>query len=148
MARIDDQVSAIETMPAVGLRNAWQAEFGEAAPSLSSSLFRRALASAAQERSLGSLPAATRKILEAMAKADAPPPDPAIKLKPGTRLVREWNGIVHNVLIMDNGVMFGEQRYGSLSEVARAITGAHWFGPRFFGLKRPARPPASGAKHG
>ena len=148
MARIDDKVSAIATMPPAELRDAWQAEFGETAPALSPSLLRRALASAAQERTLGSLPAAERKILEAMARADAPLPVPAIKLKPGTRLVREWNGTVHNVLVVAGGVMFGEERYGSLSEVARAITGSHWSGPRFFGLKQRVKPPIRGARCG
>ncbi|WP_299420836.1 DUF2924 domain-containing protein [Sphingomonas bacterium] len=148
MAQIDHQISAIAMMPPAELRDAWRAEFGETAPALSLSLLRRALASAAQERALGSLPAAARKVLEAMARADAPLPVPAIKLKPGTRLVREWNGTVHNVLVVADGIMFGEQRYGSLSEVARAITGAHWSGPRFFGLKRPINPPTNGAKHG
>lgn len=148
MARIDDRVAAISVMSSATVRDAWQERFGEAAPAFSVSLLRRALAHAEQENALGGLSSAARKTLEAMAIADALLPDLPIKLKPGTRLVREWNGTVHNVLVARDGIMFGERRYKSLSEVAKAITGAHWSGPRFFGLKRPVKPPANGNRHG
>ena len=55
-------------------------------------------------------------------------------LKPGARLVREWNGISHVVDVREEGVFYRDQHFSSLSAVARAITGAHWSGPRFFGL--------------
>lgn len=60
----------------------------------------------------------------------------AIVTKPGTRLVREWCGVTHSVLVLADGVEWRGQRYRSLSVVAREITGAHWSGPRFFGLAR------------
>lgn len=53
--------------------------------------------------------------------------------KPGTRLVREWQGKVHEVIILDDGYLWSGKRYGSLSAIARAITGTRWSGPRFFG---------------
>ena len=55
-------------------------------------------------------------------------------IKPGTRLVREWHGVTHTVLVLDDGVEWQGRRYRSLSLVAREITGARWSGPRFFGL--------------
>jgi hypothetical protein len=55
-------------------------------------------------------------------------------LRPGTVLVREWHGVGHQVTIIEQGVLFRGERYRSLSEVARLITGARWSGPRFFGL--------------
>jgi hypothetical protein len=55
-------------------------------------------------------------------------------LTPGSRLVREWHGRSHTVEVGDNGFLYAGRRYRSLSEVARAITGARWSGPRFFGL--------------
>jgi hypothetical protein len=61
------------------------------------------------------------------------------ELKPGTRLVREWHGVTHTVLILEDGVEWKGMRYRSLSVVAREITGAHWSGPRFFGLQRNER---------
>lgn len=59
---------------------------------------------------------------------------PRTTVKPGTRLVREWNGDTHTVLVHADGVEWRGKRYRSLSVVAREITGAHWSGPRFFGL--------------
>jgi hypothetical protein len=49
--------------------------------------------------------------------------------------VPSWNGATYSVLVTDDGFMLGERRFGSLSNVAEAITGAHWSGPRFFGVK-------------
>ncbi len=61
--------------------------------------------------------------------------DPRSKaLKAGTRLYREWQGVSHEVLITDNGCRWRGKDYRSLSQVARAITGTRWSGPRFFGL--------------
>lgn len=56
-------------------------------------------------------------------------------LKPGTRLVREWHGVTHTVLVHRNDFEWHGQRYRSLSKIASTITGAHWSGPRFFGLR-------------
>ena len=55
-------------------------------------------------------------------------------LDPGARLVREWNGVSHTVDVTDHGFEWRGERYGSLSAIAREITGARWSGPRFFGL--------------
>lgn len=55
-------------------------------------------------------------------------------LQPGTRLLRDWNGHSHVVDVVEDGFLWRGQSYASLSAVARAITGAHWSGPRFFGL--------------
>jgi len=70
--------------------------------------------------------------------------------KPGTRLLREWNGKLHAVLVDDDGFLFDDRRFASLSHIAREITGAHWSGPRFFGLKsRRPLPPSRGVQaHG
>ena len=51
------------------------------------------------------------------------------------RLVREWKGLRHEVEVTDDGVLYRGERYASLSEVARVITGVRWNGPRFFGLR-------------
>ena len=57
------------------------------------------------------------------------------KIKPGTTLLREWHGVPHCLTVLEDGVQFGGERYRSLSEVARKITGSRWSGPLFFGLK-------------
>jgi hypothetical protein len=110
------------------------AEYFEAAPPprTSRSLMIRAVAYKMQERALGGLSAATRRLLSRQGPA-------AVRrrraLSPGTVLVREWNGVGHQVTIIEKGVLYRGKRYHSLSEVARMITGARWSGPRFFGVK-------------
>jgi Protein of unknown function (DUF2924) len=93
-----------------------------------------------QERSYGGLSKAVVRKLEQGSTAPSSrgdeKPMPVISLKLGTRLVREWRGITHMVLVHSDGVEWRGQRYPSLSIVARKITGAHWSGPRFFGLRR------------
>jgi hypothetical protein len=68
------------------------------------------------------------------ARRHSPPQLPSPTLRPGTRLVREWNGRVHVVDVSEKGFVFDGKTYRSLSAIAKRITGAHWSGPRFFGL--------------
>ena len=139
---MDDRLAAVARMPAAELDADWASLFGEAAPALPLSLLRRALAYRIQEQAGRGLPVAVVRMLDALARDPSTrPADPPIRLKPGTRLLREWNGQMHAVLVTQDGVVFEDRRYRSLSEVARAITGAHWSGPRFFGLKVKAPPP-------
>jgi len=63
-------------------------------------------------------------------------PDPGLALKPGARLVREWHGRTHTVTVTEDGFEYAGTSYPSLTKVAKKITGAHWSGPRFFGLVR------------
>ena len=103
-------------------------------------LLTRGISYKLQERAYGGLSTATARKLE-RATADplgrgAVKPAPPISLKSGTRLVREWRGVTHTVLIHADGIEWRGQRYRSLSVVAREITGARWSGPRFFGLRR------------
>ena len=92
-----------------------------------------------QEPVLGGLKPATRRLLQRVAdETRARKPiklAPMRKLEPGAILVREWHGTKHRVVILESGVRFRDQRYRSLSEVARVITGNRWSGPLFFGLK-------------
>ena len=64
--------------------------------------------------------------------------DPSIIPKTGTTLVRQWRGRAHTVLVCKDGFEYEGQRYRSLSVIAERITGAHWSGPRFFGLTKRA----------
>jgi hypothetical protein len=54
-------------------------------------------------------------------------------------LIREWHGVSHRVTVLEDGALYRGKRYHSLSEVARVITGTHWSGPRFSGLKAPSK---------
>jgi hypothetical protein len=105
-----------------------------------------------QERAYGGLSTATARKLE-QAGADSlsrgsVTPAPPISLRPGTRLVREWHGVTHMVLIHADGIEWRGQRYHSLSLVARKITGARWSGPRFFGLRQRPLDSTSTARTG
>lgn len=122
---------------------------GGASPDLPPSLLRRVLAYRVQEQMHGGLPVAVQRMLDQMSRDPlAGPVEPEIKLKPGTRLLREWNGKLHSVQVVEDGLMFEERRYRSLSHIAREITGAQWSGPRFFGVKKPVHPPRRPAAHG
>ena len=57
-------------------------------------------------------------------------------IKPGTRLIRQWDGETHHVTVCEQGFEYKSERYRSLSEIARLITGTRWSGPLFFGLKQ------------
>jgi Protein of unknown function (DUF2924) len=95
-----------------------------------------------QERPLGGLSKSILRKLERLnldsEASDAQKPAWPISLKAGTRLVREWRGVTHTVLVHADGFEWNGRRYRSLTIVAREITGAHWSGPRFFGLRKYA----------
>jgi hypothetical protein len=133
---IEGELANISSMSAGELRSQWQVEFGEDAPRISSNLLRRALTYAVQERVHGKLAPSTSRSMEELASGGGLLPPPSIKLKPGTRLLREWSGRMHSVLVREDGFEFDGKVFTSLSKVARRITGAHWSGPRFFGLQR------------
>lgn len=109
---------------------------------LSRDLLMRAITYKLQERPLGGLSKSIIRKLERLnldsQASDARKPTPPISLKAGTRLVREWRGVTHIVLVHADGFEWNGRRYRSLTIVAREITGAHWSGPRFFGLRNRA----------
>ena len=83
----------------------------------------------------------SKKVLATVLSEDAAtrtkPTSPG--LKPGGRLIREWNGVTHIVDVAEDGFVWNGQTWRSLSVIAREITGTHWSGPRFFGLNGKAR---------
>jgi hypothetical protein len=72
-------------------------------------------------------------------------PAPVRRLKPGTRLLRAWQGKTYTVTVADPGFIYEGKTYGSLSVVAREITGTPWSGPAFFGLLKKAKAPEGSA---
>jgi hypothetical protein len=95
-----------------------------------------------QEQAYGGLGAATKRRLADLAKAMEQDGDLArsrvARLKPGAKLIREWRGETHTVIVLEDGFEWRGKRWRSLSVIAREITGAHWSGPRFFGLNGKA----------
>ncbi|OYW55541.1 MAG: hypothetical protein B7Y80_17230 [Hyphomicrobium sp. 32-62-53] len=114
----------------------WRRHYRSEPPRYASVEFmRQAIAYAIQERELGGLPASAQRELLAIAKGTQPAGTSSkIKIKPGTKLLREWDGKTHEMLVTDRGFVWNGATYGSLSAVAMAITGAKWSGQRFFGL--------------
>ena len=138
------------------LRAEWQRLHRLAPPDrLSRDLLLRGIATRLQENALGGLrPAAKRSLARWMADsqlgtdaADRPAAaattPPATRLKPGAVLVRTWHGVTHTVAVTDGGFDYQGQSFQSLSVIARKITGAHWSGPRFFGLTGTRRAAAA-----
>jgi hypothetical protein len=142
MSIVEHQLAALENMSLQNLRAEWpQYCSGDAPSSLSKELLRLTLAYRLQEQAFGGLSRRSLLRLKTLESGKRPAPDrSASRLKPGTRLIREWNGKTHEVMVLE-GEQYAHagQIHRSLTEIARLITGAHWSGPRFFGLKAPAR---------
>jgi hypothetical protein len=133
MRSVEQQLTALLTMPSDRLRAEWRRLTGAPLPRISPSLLRLALAWEIQARVEGGLSRATQQTLEQVARGQTR----TRAVQPGMQLVREWNGKAHIVTVGDDGaIRWNGQSYSSLSAVAHAITGTHWSGPAFFGLKR------------
>lgn len=122
-------VARLIDMPLAGLRAEWQKRYGQPPKHRAADLLRRVLAWRIQADAFGDLDAATRRILSKEQTVLRP------AAQPGMRLAREWAGRRYEVVVIESGVVFEGQTFGSLSEVARHITGRRWNGPRFFGLR-------------
>ena len=123
----------IATMDRAGLITAWSDLFDAPVPPyLSKPFLRRFLAFEVQARRSGGLPKAFDTKLAQALTGGTTKSTPS--LKSGARLLREWNGTTHVVDVLEGGFLWKGQCYQSLSAIARAITGARWSGPRFFGL--------------
>ena len=139
MGLLTESLVALATMSPAQLRSEWRRAYRASPPRLTPDLLMRGIAYRLQERAFGNLPAAAARQLEREAKrlqrGDAPVSKPELRLKSGTRLVRSWNGTTYSVLITGDAFVMGDRAFTSLTRVAEAITGAHWSGPRFFGVK-------------
>ena len=139
---VEREIAGLPDRSTQELRLAWR-EFHRAGPplGLSRDLLIRVLADELQQRADGGPNRALRRRLHTLAGASekgALPVDPGIVLKAGTTLVRQWRGHAHTVLVSENGFEYEGERYRSLTMIAERITGAHWSGPRFFGLTKRA----------
>jgi Protein of unknown function (DUF2924) len=137
---IDDQLAVVIQSSTADLQKAWRRAKRCAPPQgLSRDLLIRALAYDIQEHAFGTMPKATLRRLKTLAGPNVgtdQPTSAAPSPKSGTRLVRDWGGATHTVLVLDDGFDYGGQRYTSLSKIAEVISGHHRSGPAFFGLKR------------
>lgn len=131
MVKLKERLVSLTQMGRSELRKEWEQVCKQPAPSLSADLLRLGIAYRLQEKAHRGLSRASLSELNTTVSAR-----PAIK--PGTRLVRSWNGRTISVLVEEDGFVFEDRNYPSLSAIARDVTGAHWSGPRFFGLRGQA----------
>ena len=134
-----DLLTRLTTMSSAELRSEWLKLYKRPAPDMTIDLLRRGLAYRLQERASGGLSPATLREIERLSRQRERTGEaivlPATRIKPGTRLVRDWGGSSHHVVVLDQDYLYRDRRYPSLSMIACEITGAKWSGPRFFGLK-------------
>ena len=140
---IERQIQEWSKQSRSDLALAFQVEFQKLpAPRASRELILLALSYRLQEQTHGDLSKETKRLLrkrsQAQGQSRVPRYQPAPGCAPGTQLVRIWNGERHHVTALESGFEYQGQRYTSLSQVARHITGSNWSGPAFFGIrKRP-----------
>ncbi len=137
-------LDALAEMDHPQLKDEWVKLYGVPAPTkIGKDFLRHAVAYRLQEKAFGGLKPSVRRKLMRLAgggseRAPSMKTRPSVQSRPvlraGARLIREWNGETHVVEVVDGGFRWRERSFTSLSAIARAITGARWSGPRFFGL--------------
>jgi hypothetical protein len=141
------EVAALAGMTAADLRAEWRRLYRAHPPKkLSRDLLELGAAWKLQERVLGGLSAITKRQLAELARTMEAKSDLAkarrVSLKPGARLLRAWGGEMHEVVVIEDGFLWRGKTWGSLSVIAREMTGTRWSGPRFFGLDKAKAGPA------
>jgi hypothetical protein len=144
LAIVRQRLDALEEMEHCALQAEWRKRFRhEPPPRLSRRLLQLGVAWKIQAKALGGLTAATKRELERLARSLEEAGDirreRVVRLKPGAKLIREWRGETHTVLVLEEGFEWRGRQWRSLTAIAREISGAKWSGPRFFGLTRPDR---------
>jgi hypothetical protein len=143
LAEVDGEIARLVDRSTQELRRAWRTLYHTGPPlGLSRDLIIRGLADQLQQRAHGGPNRALQRRLRILAREferGARSFDPGMVLKTGASLVRQWRGHTHTVLVGEDGFEYEGQRYRSLTVIAERITGAHWSGPRFFGIGKRTR---------
>jgi hypothetical protein len=143
---IEAEIDRVRSLGLDELRTLWRVTFRSPPPSaFTKDLMARFLCWHIQEQAQGGLDLKTAKHLDGLARGAKPGANRPTRLKPGTVLLREYQGERHTVTVVPDGYMWHETTYASLSTIARAITGTAWSGPRFFGLRGGGEPGTSSA---
>lgn len=135
---LDQKIERLRALSLGELKSEWRRVHKTAPPiAYTADLLLRGITYRLQEQTCGKLPIEHRRELDKLGggmkvggvkgrRATAP-------LRPGSRLVRRWRGVTFTVAVVDDGFFYKDEKYRSLSEIARLITGTRWSGPRFFG---------------
>jgi hypothetical protein len=150
---LEAKLIAIEQLGLPELRTEWRRLYRKPPPHrLSRDLLVRGIAYKIQEAVHGGLSKPTLRRLRVLSDQSASGARGKLErqaaFKPGTKLLREWNGTTHEVQVLADGFEWRGQTYASLSKIAKAITGAHWSGPRFFGLRARTQSPVTRLREG
>jgi hypothetical protein len=139
---LDVEIARLRDLDIAALRSRWHTVFGgRPPPHLPRHLLFRILAYRLQADRLGDLDDASRRLLDRSGSPEKAGQNAAnlvrqiADVRPGTSLGREWNGHLQRVAVLADGFAWNGKTYPSLSQVAFAITGTRWNGPRFFGLR-------------
>jgi hypothetical protein len=137
---VEAELDRLQTTPIAELRKRHRELFRTEPPkAFGPDLLRRSIAHTIQEKAYGGLPPPIRRLLHQMVKAASAKPAGRLELprriKPGSQLARTWNGKTYRVTATTDGFAHAGKTFASLSEIAFAITGTKWNGPRFFGLR-------------
>ena len=128
------EIARIEAMDRGDLLALWRSNVGVPPKNLSIQLMRMALVYEYQLAEDLELHKRGQKALHDLIRSVSPRPEIDARLKPGAKLVREWQGRSYTVNVTEDGFELDGKVFASLSAVAKHITGSHWSGPRFFGL--------------
>ena len=143
LAGLESEIARLVDRSTPELRRAWRTlHHTGPPPGLSRDLIIRGLADQLQQRAHGGPSRALQRRLRILAadfENGARSFDPGTVLKTGATLVRQWRGRTHTVLVREDGFEYEGHRYRSLTVIAEQITGAHWSGPRFFGVSKRER---------
>jgi hypothetical protein len=151
VSELEDEIARLRDLDLSGLRARWHSVFRRKAPDhLSWHLLFRIIAYRLQAERLGDLDRDTQRFLDRVAAGTQAGNELQVAghhrsrhgLRPGTILVREWDGKSQRVVVLDEGFAWNGTTYRSLTGIAFAMTGIRWSGPRFFGLRARAEKPA------
>jgi hypothetical protein len=137
---VEAELGRLPTTPIVELRKRYRELFRTEPPkAFGPDLLRRSIAHRIQEKAYGGLSREAQRLLDQLVKQALTKPNGRLQLprriKPGSELVRRWKGKSYRVMVMADGFAYGGKTFTNLSEIATAITGTRWNGPRFFGLR-------------
>ena len=142
---VEAELERLPIMPIAELRSRYRELFRTEPPkAFGPDLLRRSIAHRIQERAYGGLSREHQRLLDQLVRAARAKSHGRLELprriKPGSELVRTWNRRTYRVMVMDKGFAWEGKTFSSLSEIAFAITGTRWNGPRFFGMRsRPSQ---------
>ncbi len=144
---IKTEIARIRSLKIDDLRDLWRKTFKKEVPNaLTKDLIARMLIWRLQEHTFGGFDRVTIKVLESYARGQPVGAQRLRRLKPGTELVREYQGERHTVIVMKDGFLWRGVPYKTLSSIANRITGTNWNGHRFFGLRVAEKAPAAQAE--